>query len=113
MNPWTFRWLTEVSPEWLGHKLGTALSKIEKAGTRPVLTIDKKAGIIRKIEPSKIRGKYNRVIAKSSEYNKKKYSGKMLTHMQGRFDSAFGHGRGIKKSIGGPPPGASLSGWKE
>jgi hypothetical protein len=113
MNAWTFKWLTEVSPEWIGHKLGTALSKIEKAGPRPVLTIDKKAGIIRRIEPSKIRGKYNRIIAKSSEYNKKKYTGKILDHMKGRFDRAFDSGRGVKKAAGGPPAGASMSGWKE
>jgi len=113
MNPWTLRMLTEVSPEWLGSKLGTALSKIQKAGSRPVLVVDKKAGAIRHIDPAKIRGKYNRVMARVSANTKKKYVNGMLSHMQGRFDKAFDSARGVKKVPSGMPPGASLSGWKE
>ena len=113
MNAWTFKWITEVSPEWLGAKLGTALSNVRKLGPKTILKIDKKAGAIRRIEPSKIRAKYNRVISKASEYNKKKYANGMRQHMQGRFDKAFDSARGVKKAPSGMPPGASLSGWKE
>ena len=78
-----------------------------------VLSVDKKVGVIRRIDPTKIRGKYNRVMSKALANNKKKYSNGMFTHMQGRFDRTFDKSRGFKKDVGGPPPGASLSGWKE